>query len=128
MINTVLNAFEKCGYDYNQPMTVDELDEVQRYVFDLSKGEITYGKFKGALYLAGVKIQLKKAKKKKRQGHTKKVDMYDMCGNFIMRFDSIKEAANYVDREPTSISMALTGKSSGCAGYVWKYAEGVHDE
>ena len=38
-------------------------------------------------------------------------------------FDSITEAANFINRGVAALSMCLTGKNKSCAGYHWKYIE-----
>lgn len=126
MINDVLSSFAECGYDYKQPMTTEQIDDVQRYVFNKTKGEITYGKFQAALYMSGVKIERVKAKKKK-QGRCKPVAMMDFSGNVLMTFDSVKEAAHFADKEPSTISAALIKKTC-CGGYKWGYVEKEKNE
>ena len=47
--------------------------------------------------------------------------VYD--GHEICSFESIADAAESVGRKPSSISQCLSGKSSTCAGYGWRYKE-----
>ena len=125
-VNEVLNSFAECGYDYTQPMTIEQLDKVQMHCFNKTKGEITYGKFHAALYMAGIKIQIAKAKaKKEKQGNRKPVAMIDDSGNVIMQFDSVKDAADFIDRHPVTISNALA-KNTRCGGYRWEYVKNVN--
>lgn len=42
-------------------------------------------------------------------------------GNDVCRFDTISDAAKAVGRKPNSISQCLSGKSSTCAGFGWRY-------
>lgn len=67
------------------------------------------------------------ANRREREGKSKfcrgrgVILVYD--GHEICSFDSITEAAKSVNRTPHSISQCLSGKSSTCAGYEWKYKE-----
>lgn len=53
----------------------------------------------------------------------RKVDKYDLDGNYIESYRSIKIAAekNYIGA--SSIRKALTGETETSAGYFWKYKE-----
>lgn len=51
--------------------------------------------------------------------HCKKIQ----CVETGQIFDSVKEAANFVNRAGTNISKCLTGKNKTCAGYHWEYID-----
>lgn len=53
--------------------------------------------------------------------HSKSVIQQDMDGNYIRRFESIKQAAQEIGVSPNAIKNALTGKSRQSAGYRWQY-------
>lgn len=49
------------------------------------------------------------------------VDMYDLSLNFIKGFESIAEAARYLDTDNKHISDVCKGKRLSCNGYIWRY-------
>lgn len=51
----------------------------------------------------------------------KKVIQYDMNGNFIREWDSIKEASYTLGIRPTGISSCCTKRYSQSGGFVWRY-------
>ncbi len=59
---------------------------------------------------------------KKKSGRA--IEQYDVNGNFIKRWDSIKEAADALYVRPQSIQPCLKKGKGTSAGYVWKYATG----
>lgn len=72
--------------------------------------------------------KLYKKRKKYPNSHTLKqqhaVNQYDMDGNFIKRWDSIKEAANVLGiKARSNISMCCLGKYKHCKHFIWRYAE-----
>lgn len=50
------------------------------------------------------------------------VEQYDLEGNFVMRFSSIKEATKFVGGKSNHISGCLNGKRKTAFGYIWKKA------
>ena len=52
----------------------------------------------------------------------KKVSQYDLQGNYIRTFDSIKEAAEKTHSPRTAICLVLKGKRHKAGGYMWRYA------
>lgn len=50
------------------------------------------------------------------------VSQYDLSGNYIQTFDSVKSATNAVSGQATNIVKALKGKIHSAYGYQWKYA------
>ena len=72
--------------------------------------------------------KLYKKRKKYPKSHTIKqqraVNQYDMDGNFIKRWDSIKEAAKSLGiKAKSNISMCCSGKHKHCKHFIWRYAE-----
>lgn len=53
----------------------------------------------------------------------KKVNQYDLNGNFINEYKSIKEASIALNCTPENIGMALNGKTKTAAGYKWKFTQ-----
>lgn len=64
--------------------------------------------------------------KKNPCGHNKKqVNQYDLKGNFIKTFDSIKQANLVVNlaEQSTNIIDVCKGRRKTAGGYIWKYTE-----
>ena len=51
----------------------------------------------------------------------KEVFQYDLKGNFIRKFDSLKEATEYVNVDLHHLSQVLNGKKNVAGGYVWRF-------
>lgn len=51
----------------------------------------------------------------------KPVDMFDLQGNYIRSFKSIKRAAVYTNIYPSSISDVCNGKRKSAGGYKWRF-------
>lgn len=51
----------------------------------------------------------------------KKINQYDLDGNFIQSFNSLTEAANAVNGSKGNISQVANGKYQTAYGYKWKY-------
>lgn len=51
----------------------------------------------------------------------KPIEQYDLNGNYIQTFDSIKTATSAVSGQATNIVKALKGKINSAYGYKWKY-------
>lgn len=60
---------------------------------------------------------------KGRKENYKKVNQYDLSGNYIKTFNSIVEASKEVNVYKSNISACCKGKYKTSAGYKWKYAE-----
>lgn len=57
-----------------------------------------------------------------KQQHS--VNQYDMDGNFIKRWDSIKEAAKTLGiKSKSNIVMCCQGRYKHCKHFIWRYAE-----
>lgn len=57
-----------------------------------------------------------------RNGMSKIVEKYDLNGNFIESYNSLREAAESIGQSFKNISSCCRGKSKTAYGYVWKYA------
>lgn len=60
---------------------------------------------------------------RKHKGGTtapKDVYMYDKSFNFVRIFPSITEAANFVGRKPSTLSIALDSESRTAGGFIWR--------
>ena len=75
------------------------------------------------------KKKISESKKGKCKGkdspNAKPILMYDKEGNFIKRFECIRDANEYLGkgRYCSSISMCLTGRRKTAYGYVFRYAD-----
>ncbi len=52
-------------------------------------------------------------------GNTKIVYQYNMDGQFVRQFNSVREAADSIGREPQGISDCLHGRALSCGNYYW---------
>lgn len=71
-------------------------------------------------------IQIKvNAFKHQKDYHKRKVNQYDLQGNFIMIHDSAKEASQYIGKNngASSITKVCRGKLKTAYGFKWSYAE-----
>ena len=60
----------------------------------------------------------------KNYGCRKRVNQYDLKGNFIKEWESITSANNYYKiKSSSSISQTCRGKYKTCKGFIWKYIE-----
>ena len=71
------------------------------------------------------KRKISEAKKGKTNYHTitlyKKVDQYDLDGNFIKSWESISKAEKELNLKGTHISKVCRGRGKTTGGYVFKY-------
>lgn len=51
----------------------------------------------------------------------KPVYQYDMQGNFMKKWNSRREAADFYGCQPNSISRAMNGERKSCAGFIWRH-------
>ena len=60
-----------------------------------------------------------------RYSKAKKINQYDLQGNFIKTWDTIKSAAISLNngKYTSSISLCLSGKSKTAFGFIWRYAD-----
>lgn len=56
-----------------------------------------------------------------RLNQSKSICQYDLDNNFIREYQSIKEAGLSNGLYPSNISAVLSGKSSNCGGFIWRY-------
>lgn len=118
-------------YDLNGNFlqTFDTLSEIERlYGWNASNiGECCNGRCltsHGFIWRFGTKDEVGKVDAivecptKKKQ-----VNMYDLCGCFVKRFDSINDAMKYIDKpNGKNIFKVLSGERKKAYGYIWEYA------
>ena len=56
-------------------------------------------------------------------GNEKPVNQYDMDGNFIRRFDSVKEAASIINTNPNNIARNCRGVIKTTGNFSWRFAD-----
>ena len=62
--------------------------------------------------------------KKKIHHRNRAVNQYDLQGNFLKSFSTIKEAQLSIGAKSiSSITNACTGRSKTSGGYIWKYKD-----
>ncbi len=61
------------------------------------------------------------AYKKKLNNHERKVRQYDMNGNFIKEWNSIKAAAEKLKLQSSHIVNCCKRERKYCGGYLWEY-------
>lgn len=54
---------------------------------------------------------------------SKHISMYTVFDVFLTSFSSIKEAAQFINKKPCSISDVLYGRSKTCGGFIWKWTQ-----
>lgn len=57
------------------------------------------------------------------KNHKIKVNQYDLDGNYIATYESVKEAGLKNNIKPFNISLVLKNKRHRAGGYKWKYYE-----
>jgi hypothetical protein len=57
--------------------------------------------------------------------HTKKISQYDLDGNFIESYDSIKEASKITNISDVNIISCAKGKYSRAGNYMWRYGNNL---
>ncbi len=55
------------------------------------------------------------------KSQSKKVDKFDLHGNYVETYNSISDASRSVNRDDKAIRQALQGISKTCGGFIWKY-------
>ena len=53
----------------------------------------------------------------------KKVCQYTKNMEYIKTFDSVTDAANFVNKTKSQLSMCCRGRTPSCGGYIWRYKE-----
>ena len=64
---------------------------------------------------------MKSARYKNRYKFYKKIDQYDLEGNYIKTWDSVQEAINFYNNK--AIEFVCVGKRNKASGYKWKFTE-----
>jgi hypothetical protein len=82
--------------------------------------------FKNMFFTEETKIKMSKIAKGTKtygnNGMSKIVEKYDLNGNLLERFNSLREAGESLNRDFKNISSNCRGVSKTAFGFVWKYA------
>lgn len=76
-------------------------------------------------YLWFYKGNLPKIINKYKLSFTKEISQYDLNGNFIQKFNSIKEASKKLNICDVTIISCAKGKFSQAGGYIWYYSNNL---
>ena len=76
---------------------------------------------KGMVFTEEHRRHLSEARKGAKPWNRKSVLMYDQSGNFVMEFESVKAAADYIGDCSQNICKQLTGKRKSVRGYTFRY-------
>jgi hypothetical protein len=52
---------------------------------------------------------------------SRQIEQYDLNGNFICIFNSVKEAGKSINKNPQSIADCCRGRQKTAYGFIWKY-------
>lgn len=66
-------------------------------------------------------ITWKENNEKGRKEHSKKVNMYDLNGNYIKTYNSIIEASEENNLNHANITSCCKGRLNKTGNYIWKY-------
>lgn len=72
--------------------------------------------------LYGTRIDRAKTKQKNHPKRSKPVSQYDLEGNIVKKYPSIKEAARQTGFPDTHIGGCCLGKHKTAYGFIWRYA------
>ena len=101
-LNNSINNLEWCTYSHNI-----------KEAFRLGLNKYTYEENFNHKYW--------KDKKGSNHSKAKKINQYDLKGNFIKEWGSIVEASNYNKINYVYISQACNGKRKSAGAYIWKF-------
>lgn len=69
------------------------------------------------------KIGLNKKRFGKENNRSRKIEQYDLNGNFIRTWDTIKQAADELKTNTANIIACCQGKYKKSHGFIWRYKE-----
>lgn len=69
------------------------------------------------------KIGLNKKRFGRENNRSRKVEQYDLNGNFIRTWDTIKQAADELKTNTANIIACCQGKYKKSHGFIWRYKE-----
>lgn len=78
---------------------------------------------KGKLHTEEVKKKFSEMRQGEKHPRALAVLQYDLDGNFIKKWDYIRQASNELNIDHSNISGCCNGKYKTAYGYVWRYAK-----
>ena len=94
--------------------------ETKKKLSEKIKGQ-HYGCWKGKHFSEEHKRKLSEAYKRRTPPNIKKVNKYDLNGNFIKKYDCMKDAVKE-NPKASNISAVCKGKRKQAGGFIWKFA------
>ncbi|SHJ83986.1 hypothetical protein SAMN02745163_02673 [Clostridium cavendishii DSM 21758] len=80
----------------------------------------------------GINIRTKLGYKEKnidkKAKQNKTIEQYDLKGNYIDTWDTVKLAAEYYNTTPKAIRRVCTGERKSCCNFIWQYADRIENK
>jgi len=102
---------------YNQTHTEEQKEKWSK----IRKGQSSPCGFAGKSHKEESKSKTSKTLKNNPNVKRIKVFQYDIEGKFLREFQSISDAAKFVETNPSNIKYTCEGKFKHCKGYKWSY-------
>ena len=104
---------------YNQTHTEEQKEKWSK----MRKGQPSPCVFAGKSHKEESKSKTSQTLKNNPNIKRTKVFQYDIEGNFLREFQSISDAAKFVETNPSNIKYTCEGKFNHCKGYRWSYVK-----
>ena len=104
---------------YNQTHTKEQKEKWSK----MRKGQSSPCGFAGKSHKEESKSKTSQTLKNNPNIKRIKVFQYDIEGNFLREFQSISDAAKFVETNPSNIKYTCEGKFKHCKGYRWSYVK-----
>ena len=104
---------------YNQTHTEEQKEKWSK----MRKGQSSPCGFAGKSHKEESKSKTSQTLKNNPNVKRTKVFQYDIEGNFLREFQSISDAAKFVETNPSNIKYTCEGNFNHCKGYRWSYVK-----
>ena len=125
--NNNVNNLEWCTYEYNNNYGTkkERLSESKKgKSFSEEHKKKLSESHKGKHHSEETKKKMSESSKGKNNPTSKPILMYDRKGNFIRRFDCIRQTNEYFGKYVSgNVSACLTGKRPTVCGFIFKYED-----
>jgi hypothetical protein len=64
----------------------------------------------------------------KKLKQSKRIEQYDLKGNYINTWDTVKSASEYYNTNPKSIRRVCTGERKSCCNFIWQYTDRIESK
>ena len=113
---------------HRRPANYHHSDEIKKLIGDSHRGKPLSEEHKKKLSEAHKGKKLKsEVVESIRQRNMKPIDKFDLDGNYICSYPSIRDAAKEHNACEASIGACCRGKSAKSYGFVWRYSAEVQD-